>query len=261
MVGGRHRRGRARRVADVVLISLQRCVVSRGLSGRLSNQGPAVRRSRAACAGGGAGCAVMTPPASPTPRTDYTDEERHEAHLRAYSQHCCGLSSPWPRAVAAAVPAAVPRRSAGSTSAAARRPASTAASPPTGRHRPRGTCPSGTGSITVGSADFPENALLADIYGDAMSAKGVKVTKKLNIGERPAYIAALKDGSIDFVPEYTGSILSYLDTDGHGQDARRRVHRAADGRGQQRLRRAQLRRRRRTATRSPSPRRRPTSTT
>jgi osmoprotectant transport system substrate-binding protein len=73
------------------------------------------------------------------------------------------------------------------------------------------TFPSGTGSITVGSADFPENTLLADIYGDAMAAKGVKVSKKLNIGERAAYIAALNDGSIGFVPEYTGSILSYLD--------------------------------------------------
>jgi osmoprotectant transport system substrate-binding protein len=67
------------------------------------------------------------------------------------------------------------------------------------------------GSLTIGSADFPENALLADIYGDALSAKGVKITKKLNIGERSVYLAALKDGSIDFIPEYSGSILDYLD--------------------------------------------------
>ena len=68
------------------------------------------------------------------------------------------------------------------------------------------------GSITIGSADFPESQLLAEIYAGALSAKGVSVTKKLNIGERAAYIAALKDGSIDFVPEYNGSILYYLDT-------------------------------------------------
>ncbi len=73
-----------------------------------------------------------------------------------------------------------------------------------------GTYPSDPGSIVVGSADFTENQLLADIYGDAMSAKGVKVTKKLNIGERPIYMKALNDGSIDFIPEYTGSILAYL---------------------------------------------------
>jgi osmoprotectant transport system substrate-binding protein len=72
--------------------------------------------------------------------------------------------------------------------------------------------PSAAGSVTIGSAAFPESVLLADIYGDAMAAKGVKVSKKLNIGERGVYIAALKDGSIGAVPEYTGSILSYLDT-------------------------------------------------
>ena len=73
------------------------------------------------------------------------------------------------------------------------------------------TYPAGTGSITIGSAAFPENVLLADIYAGAMSAKGVKVSKKLQIGERPVYIKALQDGSIDMVPEYTGSILSYFD--------------------------------------------------
>ena len=83
------------------------------------------------------------------------------------------------------------------------------------------TYPSAPGSITVGSADFPESEVLADVYGDAMSAKGVSVTKKLNIGERPAYIAALKDGSINFIPEYTGSILAYFDTTRHAEDAAR----------------------------------------
>jgi osmoprotectant transport system substrate-binding protein len=72
--------------------------------------------------------------------------------------------------------------------------------------------PTAPGSVTMGSADFPENTLLGDLYADAMSAKGVKVTKHLNIGERGVYMAALKDGSIGAIPEYTGSILAYLDT-------------------------------------------------
>ncbi|HEU5266999.1 MAG TPA: ABC transporter substrate-binding protein [Jatrophihabitans sp.] len=71
--------------------------------------------------------------------------------------------------------------------------------------------PTTAGSVKVGSADFPESTLLANIYGDAMAAKGVKVTKQLNIGERGVYIAALKERSIGMVPEYTGSILAYLD--------------------------------------------------
>jgi osmoprotectant transport system substrate-binding protein len=81
------------------------------------------------------------------------------------------------------------------------------------------TYPAGPGSITVGSAGFTENVLLADIYADAMSAKGVKVTKHTNIGERPIYMKALNDGSIDFIPEYSGSILSYLDTSASAKSA------------------------------------------
>jgi len=74
------------------------------------------------------------------------------------------------------------------------------------------TYPAGAGSITIGSAGFTESVILADIYADALTAKGVTVKKKLNIGERAQYIAALKDGSIDFVPEYSGSILDFYDS-------------------------------------------------
>ncbi|MGH3491747.1 MAG: ABC transporter substrate-binding protein [Sciscionella sp.] len=66
------------------------------------------------------------------------------------------------------------------------------------------------GSITVGSANFQENVLLADIYADALSAKGVKVDKHLNINSREVYVKALQDHSIDLVPEYTGNLLDYF---------------------------------------------------
>ena len=67
-----------------------------------------------------------------------------------------------------------------------------------------------TGTVVVGSANFPESALLAEIYAGALSAKGVKVDKKLNIGSRETYIPALKDGSIDLIPEYTGVLDQYF---------------------------------------------------
>lgn len=66
-------------------------------------------------------------------------------------------------------------------------------------------------SITIGSAAFPENEIIAEIYAQALEAKGVKVTKKLNIGAREAYIPALENGEIDLLPEYSGNLLSYLD--------------------------------------------------
>ena len=66
-------------------------------------------------------------------------------------------------------------------------------------------------SLTVGSANFPENVTLAYIYGGALEDKGYTVTYKVNIGARDAYLAALKSGEINLVPEYAGSLLSYLD--------------------------------------------------
>ncbi len=70
---------------------------------------------------------------------------------------------------------------------------------------------SGSGvSITVGSANFPENELLADIYAGALKAKGVTVETKLNIASRETYVPALKNGEIDLIPEYTGAFSKYL---------------------------------------------------
>jgi osmoprotectant transport system substrate-binding protein len=66
-------------------------------------------------------------------------------------------------------------------------------------------------TIVVGSANFQENVVLANIYAGALKAKGVKVTTKLNIGSRETYVPALKDGSIDLIPEYSGVLLQYFD--------------------------------------------------
>ncbi|MEV0945721.1 ABC transporter substrate-binding protein [Rhodococcus sp. NPDC049939] len=66
-------------------------------------------------------------------------------------------------------------------------------------------------SIIVGSANFPESVTVANIYTDALRANGFDVTTKFNIGTREAYIPALKDGSIDVIPDYTGNLLQYVD--------------------------------------------------
>ncbi|MEV5910475.1 ABC transporter substrate-binding protein [Streptomyces chartreusis] len=76
---------------------------------------------------------------------------------------------------------------------------------------PAAPLPETAGSVTVGSAAFPEAELLAYVYAGAMKARGVKVTVQPNIGERSAYMAALKDGSIGAVPEYSGALLDYLE--------------------------------------------------
>ncbi|MFZ4893945.1 ABC transporter substrate-binding protein [Plantibacter sp. Mn2098] len=70
---------------------------------------------------------------------------------------------------------------------------------------------SASDTITVGSAAFAESEIVAQIYIQALEANDVKVKSSLNIGARDVYIAALKDGSIDLVPEYSGNLLQFFD--------------------------------------------------
>lgn len=74
------------------------------------------------------------------------------------------------------------------------------------------------GEIVVGSANFPENVLLAEIYAAALEDDGVDVTTRLNIGNREAYIAGLEDGSIDLLPEYTGALTLFFNPDAEATD-------------------------------------------
>lgn len=73
------------------------------------------------------------------------------------------------------------------------------------------TTPATGATIKVGSANFPENVVLAQIYAEALKAAGATVTTQLNIGSRETYIPALEDGSIDLIPEYSGTLLQYFD--------------------------------------------------
>ena len=75
------------------------------------------------------------------------------------------------------------------------------------------TSASGGGTkVVVGSFAFPESEILAEIYAQALSAKGIEVEKKFNIGPRQQTIPALQDGSINVIPEYNGNLLGYYDT-------------------------------------------------
>ena len=64
------------------------------------------------------------------------------------------------------------------------------------------------GSVVIGSANFPENELLAEIYALALQAKGVKVTDKFNIGAREVYYPEIAKGAITIIPEYNGALLT-----------------------------------------------------
>ncbi|WP_156690403.1 ABC transporter substrate-binding protein [Mycobacterium sp. Marseille-P9652] len=68
-------------------------------------------------------------------------------------------------------------------------------------------------SIVVGSGDFPESEIVAEIYAEALQANGFDVGRRMGVGSRETYIPALKDHSIDLVPEYVGNLLLYFASD------------------------------------------------
>lgn len=74
-----------------------------------------------------------------------------------------------------------------------------------------GSAAAGGGPVVIGSANFPESALLANIYAAALTEAGVEASTNLNIGSREVYIKAIEDGSIDLVPEYSGALLQQFD--------------------------------------------------
>lgn len=65
-------------------------------------------------------------------------------------------------------------------------------------------------AVVIGSANFPENEVLADIYADALRNAGVPVSTKLDIGSREVYFKEMENGGLNVFPEYNGALLDYL---------------------------------------------------
>lgn len=78
---------------------------------------------------------------------------------------------------------------------------------------PLGTQMRSPKSIVVGSGDFPESEIVAEIYAEALQANGFEIGRRMGIGSRETYVPALKDHSIDLVPEYIGNLLLYFAPD------------------------------------------------
>ena len=63
--------------------------------------------------------------------------------------------------------------------------------------------------IVVGEKDFPAAQLVSELYGQALAAKGFKVSFKA-VGPTEQTYAALKKGDIDLYGEYQGTLLTFL---------------------------------------------------
>jgi len=90
--------------------------------------------------------------------------------------------------------------------------------------------------ITVGSFDFPESVLLAQIYGQALAANDFPVRILPDLGPRELVDPALMNGLLQLVPEYAGSALQFtslgrLSATSDAAAANRALARSVAGRG------------------------------
>jgi len=59
----------------------------------------------------------------------------------------------------------------------------------------------------VASFNFDESQLLAEIYAQALEDEGIAVRRELDLGPRELVLPALRQGFVDVVPEYLGTLL------------------------------------------------------
>ncbi len=76
----------------------------------------------------------------------------------------------------------------------------------------------GTGSLTVGAANFSENITVAEIYAAVLRDAGYTVDVR-TIGNRETYMPALISGEVNIVPEYAGTVTEFLNKQINGADA------------------------------------------
>jgi osmoprotectant transport system substrate-binding protein len=73
-----------------------------------------------------------------------------------------------------------------------------------------GSAAEGGGSVVVGSANFPEQLILGNMYALVLEDAGVDVDTRLNLGAREVIFPAIEGGEIDILPEYTGALATFV---------------------------------------------------
>jgi osmoprotectant transport system substrate-binding protein len=81
---------------------------------------------------------------------------------------------------------------------------------------PAASEPAAGGTVTIGSQAFYESQLMAEIYAQALEAAGYTIERNLGIGTREETWPALSSGQIDMMPEYIGSLTSFLEGEASG---------------------------------------------
>jgi glycine betaine/choline ABC-type transport system substrate-binding protein len=72
------------------------------------------------------------------------------------------------------------------------------------------------GDITVGSTNFYEQEILAEIFAQMLESNGATVERKFQLGNREVVMPALEAGEIDVLAEYAATALEFVN-DGAGE--------------------------------------------
>ena len=75
----------------------------------------------------------------------------------------------------------------------------------------------GENTVVVGSANFPENVILAEVYAQALEAEGFTVERKMNIGAREVLYSQIETCRLTVVPEYNQALLAFLDPEANAK--------------------------------------------
>ncbi len=75
----------------------------------------------------------------------------------------------------------------------------------------------GSGPVTIASANFPENQILAEVYRQALAGAGYSASVK-SLTTRPVILQALESGDVQVEPDYVGSMAKYLQKEKDGSD-------------------------------------------
>ena len=67
------------------------------------------------------------------------------------------------------------------------------------------------GELTVGSDNFAEAQIVAEMYAQVLEDAGYRVERQLDLESREVRLPAMEDGQIDIAPEYLASLLSVVD--------------------------------------------------
>lgn len=91
-----------------------------------------------------------------------------------------------------------------------------------------GDAASGPGTLIVGSANFSEAEVVAQMYKLALEHAGYTVELKAQLGSREVLVPALQSGEIDIEPEYLQSLLAFFDENTESVTPEEGVELAAD---------------------------------